>query len=127
MSNQTYRLIEGNYTWEQVIGTVLQHPAHTDIVVHKTMIPPLPDYFTERMADADGQKADYGASLEDKRGIHVKEYDEHYKVHWDRRDPNVDPLGHLYHDAFHWVIIIGVILAVVLGIGLAYLAYRKKK
>ncbi|HJU14237.1 MAG TPA: hypothetical protein VJ792_07265 [Candidatus Nitrosotalea sp.] len=125
MSNPTYRMIDGYYTWEQMIGTSLRYPAHTDIIVEKHMVPILPEYFTKRIGDIDGQKADYGASLDDGRGIHVKEYDRHYKIHWDKKDPQRDPVGHLYHDAPHWLAAILVGAAAGIGYGV-YRHYKKK-
>lgn len=127
MTNKTYELLDGYYTWEQVIATALNYPAHTDIIVGLKMVPTLPEYFSKRMADNDGQKADYGLGLPDKKGIHVKEYDDHYKVHWDKRDPKTDPLGHLYHDAPHWLIILILGLTAVVGGALIVREYKKSR
>lgn len=125
MTNTTYKLVDDYYSWEQVIATALNYPAHTDIIVGLNMVPNLPNYFTKRLADMNGQKADYGLSMPDNRGIHVKIYDDHYKIHWDKRDPNKDPLGHLYHDAPHWLVVLILGLASV-GIG-AYVVHEYKK
>ena len=126
MANTTYKLVDGCYSWEQVFATALNYPAHTDIMVELNMVPKLPSYFTKfLLADGDGQKANYGMSLPDKRRIHVKIYDDHYKVHWDKRDPKEDPLGHLYHDAPHWLVVLIMGLTVV-GVG-AYIVYEYKK
>lgn len=125
MSNPTYRMIDGYYTWEQMIGTSLGYPPHTDIIVEKPMVPPIPAYFSRRFGDSDGQKADYGAGLTDGRGIHLKEYDNYYKIHWDKRDPKRDPIGHLYHDAPHWLA--AIILGSAIGIGYGLYSHHKRK
>jgi hypothetical protein len=46
-----------------------------------------------------GQWADYGIELPDGRGIHIKEYEDHYKVHWDRVAPSRSKIGHMIADA----------------------------
>lgn len=116
MTNKTYKLVSRYYSWEQVTATTLNYSAHTDILVGLDMVLSLPTYFKKIFADKDGQKSNYGFSLPDKRGIHVKVYEDHYKVHWDKRSSLTDPLGHLYHDAPHWIVILIIGLsAVVIG------------
>lgn len=125
-SNITYRLADGYYSWEQVVSTALSYPAHTDIMVSHRMVPSLPECFTTRLADNSGQLADYGTSLPDNRGIHVKVYEDHYKVHWDKKDPKKDPLGHLYHDAPHWLAMLGIAGGLTIG-AVAWYVYKKSK
>lgn len=127
LSNTTYRLTGGYYSWEQITRLVLTYLAHTDIIVMHHMVPAIPSHFTKRPADHDGQIADYGLGLPDKRGIHVKVYEDHYKVHWDIRDPKKDPLGHLFYDATHWfvILIIGMIAAIV-GAIVVHRYFKKK-
>ncbi len=98
------------YTWEQVINEVLLLSKHTDIIVEKWRVPPIPTDFKERLADNDGQITDYGFALEDDTGIHIKEYEDYYKVHWDKKDPSVDPLGHLVYDSPKWLVVGAVAL-----------------
>lgn len=123
MSNPNYyQLNHGYYTWENVIDIVLTHPAHTEIIVEFWMVPPLPNYFTSRPADASGQIDDYGVGLEDGKGIHVKQFENCWTIHWDKKDPNQDPLGHLYHDAPHWLAILGIGILVA---GVGYFASKE--
>lgn len=94
-----------HYSWEQIINEVLTYPKHTDITIEKWRVSPLPNDFKPRPADDDGQIADYGLALEDETGIHVKEYDDYYKIHWDKKDPNVNPIGHLVYDSPKWLVV----------------------
>ena len=120
-----YNSRRGYRSWDEVFQDVLLLPKHIDVTVEKWQVPNIPIEFAERLADNDGQLANYGAALEDDRGIHIKVYDEYYKVHWDEKDPNVDPIGHLIKDSPRWLAIGGIAAAVVIGGVL--LKYRKKK
>jgi len=91
-------------TWNGVISEVLVLSKHQDLTIIKSKLPVLPQEFHTRLADEDGQNADFGLALEDGTGIHVKEYDDYYKIHWDQKDPNVDPLGHLIYDSPGWIV-----------------------
>lgn len=124
MGNKTYRIPDGWHSWGDVEDMVLSHPAHTDLLVHSDMVPDIPDEYRQMRADYDGQMEDYGCVLDDNRGIHVKVYDGYYKIHWDKKSQLADPLGHLYHDAPHWLAIGGIVAA---GITSAYLVYREYK
>lgn len=103
-------------SWSPVVQAVLKYPKHTDLKFFKRNLPSIPKIFTKRRADNDGQNEDYGMALDDNCGIHIKVYDDHYKVHWDQKDPSVDPIGHLIHVAPHWLVLIALLLIVVLGI-----------
>lgn len=92
MTNKTYQVVDEYYSWEQIIATALEHLAHTDILVEFDMVPKIPSNFKKIRVDNDGQKDNYGISLSDKRGIHIKVYDNYYKVHWDKRSSLTDPL-----------------------------------
>ena len=43
----------------------------------------------------------YRKALPDGRGLHVHEYGDHYRVHWDAIDPSISLLRHLWHDVTH--------------------------
>jgi len=115
----------GEKSWEEVIEKVLTQPKHKDLLVKKSKLPDLPPEFQFRYGDGDGQIANYGLALEDGTGIHVKEYDDFYKIHWDQKDPNVDPLGHLIHDSPQWIVI-GAVGALVADELFLKGKYRKK-
>ncbi|MEM1971395.1 MAG: hypothetical protein QXM92_02915 [Candidatus Anstonellales archaeon] len=80
-------------------------------------------YIYKSIGDRDGQIADYRivriappppphsssssstptTTTVDLRSIHIKVYNEYYKVHWDYVDPSKNPLLHLLLDAPHWL------------------------
>lgn len=90
-------------SWDKIISDVLTLPKHKDLQIKKSKVKDLPLEFQLRLGDEDGQSADYGLPLSDGRGIHVKVYDDHYKIHWDQKDPSVDPIGHIVHDSPKWI------------------------
>lgn len=49
-----------------------------------------------------GQSADYRIGYKDGTCVHIKEYDSHYLVHWDEKDPGQDLVGHFTQDAPFW-------------------------
>ena len=99
----------------RIIQITLIKPAHEEWRISKNLMPhPLRIGFYPSLGDPYGQIADYRVPLTDRRSIHSREYKSNYGFHWDRRDPSLDPLGHLIEDAPHWLIILGI--GVVVGI-----------
>ena len=114
-----------NSAWDAIIRSAKRRPPHEDVRVEHFEVGGIPDDFYERPADYDGQDADYGFPLDDGTGVHVKEYGDHYMVHWDRRDPRADPLGHLYKDSPKWLVF-GVVVGIAAAGGI-YLWHRHGK
>ena len=121
---ERYYLKSGSHSWDEILDLVLTLEKHVDLQINQLQLPSIPDYFEERMGDDDGQDVNYGYEEEDERSIHLKVYDddEVYRIHWDAKDPNSNPIGHLIHDAPHWAAIIGG--AALLG---GYALYKKYK
>ena len=95
---------------------------HVDLQINQSQLPSIPNYFEERMGDNDEQDENYGYEEEDGRSIHLKVYGyDFYRIHWDTKDPNRNPLGHLLYDAPHWLV--GAALAALGG----YALYKKSK
>lgn len=103
----------------KIIQITLKKPVHEEWRISKNFIPhPLTMGFYPSVGDPCGQIRDYRVALTDGRGIHSREYNLAYGLHWDNRDPSLDPLGHLIEDAPHWLIILG------LGIAMGALCWK---
>jgi len=108
--------VNKNYSWRDAVRNVLNLPKHKDLKVMKWFLThPVKAGFKEAIGEPLGQKTDYRLTLPDGRSIHVREYDYYYLMHWDERDPTVDPVGHLVKDAPHWLVILGLIVLGILG------------
>ncbi len=102
--------------WRPQISIARLFPAHTEITIPKFGMPhPLEAGFVSSVGDAAGQKANYRLPLEDGKEAHVKEFEDHYTLHWDLVSAIKNPIGHFFSDAPHWVIL-GLIGAAILGI-----------
>ena len=101
-------------TWDFVTLRVLQLPCHKDMRIKKSEIcHPKYDGFQLNIGEPQGQLADYRKLLEDGRGLHIREYIDHYRIHWDKIHP-INLIGHLIEDAPHWILI--CLLAAIIGI-----------
>lgn len=97
------------YSWKDIVRAVLNLLEHEDLKIMKgVVLHPSKVGFRKAIGEPVGQKADYRLAFPDGRGIHVKEYDHYYLIHWDKKDPKIDPLGHLLEDAPHWLAILGI-------------------
>ena len=101
-------------TWQFVQMKVLQKNCHEDIIIQKIqLIHPKKAGFYESIGDPQGQIADYRKPLNDGKSIHTREYNDHYRIHWDYFDPVRNIVGHMIFDAPQWLIVFSLI-----GIGL---------
>lgn len=92
-----------------------------DLAVSKEVLPNPKDLgWSPSVGAPKRQAADYRISYDDGTCVHIKEFDDHYQVHWDEKDPNQDLVGHFTTDAPLWG------LALVGGAALAAKHYSKK-
>lgn len=49
-------------------------------------------------------KEHYRRALPDGRGLHVQRFHDHYRIHWDAKDPSVSPFGHLLSDVVRTIV-----------------------
>lgn len=83
-----------------LVGQVLRRPAHVEIPIPRDDIPhPLSMGFRKDFGEPRGQIADYRVTLEDGRSVHVREYKESWKIHWDKMDWMVNAVEHLRKDS----------------------------
>ena len=108
------------------INSVLTKPAHEDVKYEKHLLDvDLLQQHRSILADSDGQIDNYRITLKDGRDIHIKEYDDHYKIHWDHANPSKDPITHLIKDAPHWLVVL--LLAICVTACVCYVASRSNK
>lgn len=90
-----------NWTaWDNYIQQVLSYPAHHEIRVPRDAVPhPLGAGFYPHLGVNKGQLLDWRRRLPDDRGIHVLQYNDHYRLHWDYVDPSANAIEHLRQDA----------------------------
>jgi hypothetical protein len=121
-SSQDYQ--KKNLVISKIIEFVLRRKAHEDLVLpfdvegkFTTKIPApdpnasilisLEDFitygFTRSLGEFQGQLADFRYMLPDKRSIHLRVFNDHFRLHWDYIDPRADPIGHIAADAPHWL------------------------
>lgn len=109
-------------TWKTAIDQILVQPPYKELHFSKNSINhPKHSGFQISIGDLQGQVADYRLALKDGRGIHVREFRNYFTIHWDKKDPTVDPIGHLIEDATHWLLFLGIAI-----VGTFYW-YRSKK
>lgn len=87
--------------WNRVKSNLDNINYHKSITVPKSVVPPptVYDGFEESIGEPEFQIRDVRKRINGTESMHVKEYDDHYKVHRDRVDPKYDPLGHLMEDS----------------------------
>ncbi len=104
------------YLWSGLIEQVLRNGPYIDIVVPRYAINhPLNDGFEETLGEFQGQTNDYELTLSDGRRIHIREFHDCYKVHWDKVSPKIDPFEHLRKDAPFWWALLAGAFGVTLG------------
>lgn len=110
------------FSWTSLIKDILKKRPYEDITIPKSLIDhPLESGFIETVGGPQGQIKDYELILPDARRIHVREFEDHYKAHWDKLSPKVDPLGHLRKDAPEWLLF----LAGMSGAAIGYFTSKK--
>ena len=93
--------------WKKIINEVLKRRPHQNIIVSKHHLAKHPSEcgFVKTLGIPRGQINDYELTLKDGRRVHVVEFKDYYKVHWDILSPRVSPLGHLICDAPYLLIL----------------------
>ena len=87
--------------WNAIALAVMALPQHGKLHVPRATVPHPEEAGLYRSIGLARNCAHYRHALPDGRGLHVHEYDDHYRVHWDAVDPSVSLLRHLWHDVTH--------------------------
>jgi len=88
-------------TWKAIAVAVMALPQHGKLHVPRDRVPHPEHAGLYRSLGLARQCRHYRQALPDGRGLHVHEYADHYRVHWDAVDPSVSLLRHLWHDVTH--------------------------
>ena len=116
MTEQTFIPQANVTTMENLIKFVLNNPEHEDLIIPKAMLGNLSEFgFCESIGELQGQLRDFRLALPDRRGIHIREYNDYYKMHWDIVDPHTDPMNHLRYDAPHFFVVGALALGMLIG------------
>jgi hypothetical protein len=84
--------------WTLLAPLVLALPLHARYLVPREAVPHPEDAGFYRSIGLASAAAHYRLPLPDGRGLHVHEFLDHFRVHWDRVDPSVSLVGHFVHD-----------------------------
>lgn len=104
------------YSWTYVERLVFSKPVHEDVIVPVNEIPnPHQNGYFISIGDFQGQEYDLEKAFEDGRRIHVRKFEDCYKVHWDFFSPVLDPINHLRHDSPEWYVILSTAAGAGLG------------
>ena len=96
--------------WWYYEQQVLQMPCHKDLRVEKNdVIHPKYLGFYESIGEHPCI-AHWRKRLPDNKGLHIREFADHYLLHWDWIDPSSNWIGHLILDAPHIAIPIGKLI-----------------
>lgn len=90
-----------NYEWRKIKSRLDGMNYHKSLKVSKAEVPPPSPYdgFEDSMGEPEFQIRDVRKRINGTESMHIKEYEDHYKVHRDRVDPKHDPLTHLFVDS----------------------------
>lgn len=105
-----------NHMWNAIVDIVLNLRPGQDYSVPKKLAPhPSTVGFAQSLGMPKGETGHWRYALPDGRGVHVREFDTEYRIHWDRVDPHVDLIGHLRVDAPGvWIVLCGGLCALAL-------------
>jgi hypothetical protein len=87
--------------WKGVALAVMALPKHHKVNVPRGTVPHPVAAGLYRSVGLARQCRHYRQAMPDGRGLHVHEFSDHYRVHWNAVDPSVSLLRHFLHDVVH--------------------------
>lgn len=86
--------------WVGVIMNVQRLPPHVDLFIRKSLNedPKLFGFRKSLIAWKKGCISNWRLNLPNGRSIHIREYTDHFRIHWDFADPKRNPLKHFVYD-----------------------------
>jgi hypothetical protein len=86
-------------SWNELIRSVQQLPPHVDLSIKRAQVEePRHFGFRKSVGWKKGSLRNWRLALPNGRCIHVREYRDHFKIHWDIADPRKNPFKHLVYD-----------------------------
>lgn len=87
-------------SWNELIRFVQGLPPHVDLIIKKSQLmePWLFGFRKSRIGWKKGALRHWRLALPNGKSIHIREYADHFKIHWDIADPRKNPLKHFMYD-----------------------------
>lgn len=87
-------------SWSELIKLVQGLAPHVDLLVKKSQVvePWLFGFRKSSVGWKKGALRHWRLALSNGRSIHIREYADHFKIHWDFADPRKNPFKHLVYD-----------------------------
>lgn len=107
---------------------VFQLPPHKEVEIPKEPSESLEVAgFKRSIGRPAGQIADYRRVIPGGKSVHVREYGNFYKIHWDHVDPSLDAIEHLRRDAPEEYVLLTTSVGGSIGMGIGFLVGGKKQ
>ena len=85
--------------WDNFEDRVFRLPPRVDLEVKKSLVEhPTEAGYRRSSGLPMGQSKDFRQARSDGRGLHIREYESVYRLHWDECEPGASLLGHLSAD-----------------------------
>ena len=87
-------------SWNDLIKSVQELPPHVDLLIKKSQViePWLCGFRKSSIGWRKGALRNWRLALSNGKSIHIREYADHFKIHWDIADPRKNPLKHFVYD-----------------------------
>ncbi|MEM0121116.1 MAG: hypothetical protein QW514_04500 [Thermoprotei archaeon] len=109
-------------SWNDLIKHVQELPPHVDLLIKKSQVkePWLYGFRKSSIGWRKGAMRTWRLALTNGKGIHIREYSDHFKIHWDIADPRKNPLKHFVYDTRRLYNAIRILLIFIVSATFAY-------
>jgi len=87
-------------SWNELIRLVQELPPHVDLLIKKSQViePWMCGFRRSKMGWKKGALRNWRLALSNGKSIHIREYSDYFRVHWDIADPRKNPFKHFIYD-----------------------------